>query len=306
MMKAETEQRNPRSTKIDTLSTENILKLINSEDQQVPQAIDDPVIIASIAKVVDAINLAIKKGGHVFYVGAGTSGRLGILDAVETVPTYGVSSELFQGLIAGGNTAIFKAVEGAEDKVELGRQDLIDHHFNQNDFVLGIAASGRTPYVIGALDYARELGAKTGALSCNSGAEISRHADLPIEVVVGPEVVTGSTRMKAGTAQKLVLNMISTTVLINAGKVYGNLMVDVLPTNGKLVNRAKRIIQDATGVSATVAADYYERAQHQPKLAIVMILTERDATAAQALLTAGDGRIAIAVKLAKEADRKQE
>lgn len=172
--------------------------------------------------------------------------------------------------------------------------------------MLGIAASGRTPYVIGALDYAHELGAKTGALSCNSDAEISHHADLPIEVVVGPEVVTGSTRMKAGTAQKLVLNMISTTVLINAGKVYGNLMVDVLPTNGKLVHRAKRIIQDATGVSATVAADYYERAQHQPKLAIVMILTERDATAAQALLTAGDGRIAVAVKLAKEADRKQE
>ncbi|WP_179394261.1 N-acetylmuramic acid 6-phosphate etherase [Lacticaseibacillus absianus] len=299
-MKSETEQRNPRSMNVDTMSTEAILRLINSEDQKVPAAIGQPEVLAAIAQVVAAVDRAIASGGHVFYVGAGTSGRLGVLDAAETVPTYGVSPQLFQSLIAGGEGAMIKAVEGAEDSAALGREDLIARHFAQNDFLLGIAASGRTPYVIGALDYARSLGAETGALSCNPDAEISKHADLPIEVVVGPEVVTGSTRMKAGTAQKLVLNMISTTSMINAGKVYGNLMVDVLPTNEKLVDRAKRIIQAATDVSFEEAATYYERAAHRPKLAIVMILTGQGADAAQALLDACGGRIAQAVKRANQ------
>mgnify|MGYP004471212107 FL=1 len=294
-MIGETEQRNPRSAHIDLLSTKDVLTLINQEDQLVPQVIGQPEVLTAITAVVDAVDRVIANGGRVFYAGAGTSGRLGVLDAAETVPTYGVSPDLFQSLIAGGDQAMVKAVEGAEDSVALGREDLIKRNFTAKDFLLGIAASGRTPYVIGALDYAHELGAVTGALSCNHHAKISAHADLPIEVVVGPEVVTGSTRMKAGTAQKLVLNMISTTSMIHAGKVYGNLMVDVLPTNQKLVQRAKGIIQAATDCSDEVAADYYERAGHHPKLAIVMLLTQQDADSAQALLDACGGRIAQAV-----------
>lgn len=298
-MNAETEQRNPRSMHVDTMSTRDILTLINTEDQTVPAAIGESAVLDAIARVVEAVNETIANGGRVFYAGAGTSGRLGVLDAAETVPTFGVRPTLFVSLIAGGERAMVNAVEGAEDDAELGQQDLIAHEFSAGDFLLGIAASGRTPYVIGALDYARSIGARTGSLSCNPAAEISMHAELPIEVVVGPEVVTGSTRMKAGTAQKLVLNMISTTSMIHAGKVYENLMVDVLPTNRKLVDRAKRIIQAATDVSDGVAAEYYERAHHRPKLAIVMILTQRDAASADALLQAAGGRIAAAVQLAQ-------
>lgn len=298
-MSLETEQRNSRSMTIDTLTTQEILELINEEDQQVPKVIGQPKVLKQIAKVVSAIDWVLSHGGHIFYVGAGTSGRLGVLDAAETVPTYGVNPDLFQSLIAGGEKAMLEAVEGAEDDINQAHFDLVKRGFTRQDFLLGIAASGRTPYVIGALDYARQIGAKTGALSCNSDAEISRHADLPIEVVVGPEVVTGSTRMKAGTAQKLVLNMISTTSMINAGKVYGNLMVDVLPTNQKLVERAKQIICEATGVSYREAEEYYERAHHHSKLAIVMILTGYSENEAQKLLSQNSDRIALAVKHAQ-------
>ena len=223
------------------------------------------------------------------YVGAGTSGRLGILDAVECVPTFGVSPDLVQGFIAGGMKAFTVAVEGAEDSVYLGEEDMKSINLTENDTVIGIAASGRTPYVIGALNYARELNAKTAAISCNKNAEISKHAELVIEIETGPEVLTGSTRLKAGTAQKLVLNMISTASMIGIGKVYENLMVDVLSTNEKLTERSKRIIMEATEVDYETAATYYEKAQHHVKTAIVMILLECSYNEAVQKLTESNG-----------------
>lgn len=291
-----TEQRNQKTTNIDQLSTYDILQLINQEDQTVPSIIGQPEILQQIAQVVTAIKTSLAQGGHVFYAGAGTSGRLGVLDAAETVPTYGVSPTVFQAMIAGGQKAMLTAVEGAEDDPQLGRQDLIERNFGPKDFYLGIAASGRTPYVIGGLDYAHQIGAQTGSLSCNPDAAISQHADFPIEVVTGPEVITGSTRMKAGTAQKLVLNMISTTAMIEAGKVYGNLMVDVQPTNEKLVDRAQRIICEATDCDQETALQTFQKAHKRPKVAIVMILTGLNETAAVEALQANDGRIAKTVQ----------
>ncbi|UQS82084.1 N-acetylmuramic acid 6-phosphate etherase [Bombilactobacillus folatiphilus] len=293
-----TEQQNPHSTHIDELSTQEILTLINQEDQTVPQIIGQKAVLMQITNVVTAIRASLRQGGHIFYGGAGTSGRLAVLDAAETVPTYGVAPTMFQALIAGGEQAMLQAVEGAEDSVELGKQDLVARNFGSHDFYLGIAASGRTPYVIGGLDYARSVGAQTGSLACNPEAELSQHADFPIEVVTGPEVVTGSTRMKAGTAQKLVLNMISTTALIEAGKVYGNLMVDVQPTNAKLIDRAKRIIQRATDCDAATAQTTFDAAHQRPKTAIVMILTQTNERQADQLLQQSDDRIAQAVQLA--------
>ncbi|WP_125769389.1 N-acetylmuramic acid 6-phosphate etherase [Lapidilactobacillus wuchangensis] len=295
-MERMTEKRNDATTHIDTMSTTEILQTINQQDQQVPIAISKAPVIAAITQTVDTIVAGIKQGGRLFYMGAGTSGRLGILDAAECVPTYGTDPELVQGLIAGGAKAVTEAVEGAEDSAELGAQDLKDRHLTANDFVLGIAASGTTPYVIGGLDYATAVGAHTGALSCNENSLIGQHAEVAIEAVVGPEVVTGSTRMKAGTAEKLILNMISTTTMIKLGKVYGNLMVDVKPTNIKLVDRAKRIIHEATGVSMEEAAKFYEAAQHQPKVAIVMINGDVDYAAAEKALRENHGFIAASLK----------
>ena len=229
-----------------------------------------------------------KKDGRLIYMGAGTSGRLGVLDAAECVPTFGVEPEMVVGLIAGGEQAMTVAVEGAEDDIELGAQDLKDLKLTENDMVIGIAASGRTPYVIGGLDYARSIGASTGTIACNKGAEISKHADLPIEVDCGPEFLTGSTRLKSGTAQKLILNMISTISMIGIGKVYNNLMVDVKPTNEKLVERSKRIIMQATEADYETAARYFEAADQNVKLAIVMILTDSTKeVAAEKLIQAG-------------------
>ncbi|WP_225046732.1 N-acetylmuramic acid 6-phosphate etherase [Lacticaseibacillus kribbianus] len=296
-MERTTEARNPASTHIDTMSTEEILATINGQDQLVPQAIADPAVMTPLTALVDAVVARFQRGGRLFYIGAGTSGRLGVLDAAECVPTFGTDPEMVQGLIAGGQAAMTDAVEGAEDSVEGGAADLKARHLSADDFVIGLAASGSTPYVIGGLDFAQAVGAGTGAIACNKNALISAHAAIAVEAVVGPEVVTGSTRMKAGTAEKLLLNMVSTTSMIKLGKVYGNLMVDVKPTNIKLVDRAKRIIAAATGVDFATAADYYDRADHQPKLAIVMINGGVDAARAAAALAQADGFIARALAI---------
>lgn len=257
---------------LDEMSLKQILETMNEEDNSVPIAVANE--LAHIEKVVESVIQSFKVGGRLIYVGAGTSGRLGILDAVECVPTFGVSPETVLGFIAGGMEAFTIAVEGAEDNVEEGEQDMKSAAVSDKDTVIGIAASGRTPYVIGALDYAKEQGASTAAISCNKDAEISKHAEMVIEVETGPEVLTGSTRLKAGTAQKLVLNMISTTSMIGIGKVYQNLMVDVKSTNEKLIERAKRIIMEATQVDYETAGKYYEEANSHVKTAIVMILLQ--------------------------------
>lgn len=270
--KLSTEKRNNKTMKLDEMSLRGILEVMNHEDSSVPSTIASE--LDHIEKVVESVIQSFQSGGRLIYVGAGTSGRLGILDAVECVPTFGVSSEMVQGFIAGGMEAFTTAVEGAEDSVNLGALDMESASVCDKDTVIGIAASGRTPYVIGALDYAREKGAKTVAISCNKDAEISKHAEMAIEVETGPEILTGSTRLKAGTAQKLVLNMISTASMIGIGKVYENLMVDVLSTNEKLTERSKRIIMEATQVDYETAENYYEKAQQQVKTAIVMILLQ--------------------------------
>jgi len=270
--KLSTEKRNNKTMKLDEMSVRGILEVMNQEDSSVPFAIANE--LDHIEKVVESVIQSFQTGGRLIYVGAGTSGRLGILDAVECVPTFGVSPEMVRGFIAGGMEAFTAAVEGAEDSVNLGASDMESASVCDKDTVIGIAASGRTPYVIGALDYAREKGAKTVAISCNKAAEISKHAEMVIELETGPEILTGSTRLKAGTAQKLVLNMISTASMIGIGKVYENLMVDVQSTNEKLTERSKRIIMEATQVDYETAQDYYEKAQQQVKTAIVMILLQ--------------------------------
>ncbi|AMQ07716.1 N-acetylmuramic acid 6-phosphate etherase [Sporosarcina psychrophila] len=270
--KLATEKRNSKTMQLDEMSVRGILEAMNREDSSVPTTIKNE--LDHIEKVVESVIQSFQTGGRLIYVGAGTSGRLGILDAVECVPTFGVSPEMVRGFIAGGMEAFTIAVEGAEDSVNMGALDMESASVCDKDTVIGIAASGRTPYVIGALDYAREKGAKTVAISCNKGAEISKHAEMVIEVETGPEILTGSTRLKAGTAQKLVLNMISTASMIGIGKVYENLMVDVQSTNEKLTERSKRIIMEATQVDYETAENYYEKAQQQVKTAIVMILLQ--------------------------------
>lgn len=282
-----TEKRNHKTLRLDELTTTQILSIMNEEDAVVPKAIKQ--VLPSIEKVVTGVIQSFQKGGRLIYLGAGTSGRLGVLDAAECVPTFGVSSKQVIGLIAGGEKAFIKAVEGAEDSKTLGTKDLKELTLTKNDYVIGIAASGRTPYVIGALDYAKKIGAKTAAISCNLGAEISKHADIAVEAVTGPEILTGSTRLKAGTAQKLILNMISTASMIGTGKVYKNLMVDVKPTNEKLVERAKRIIMEATDCDYKVASNYYQLADAQVKVAIVMILTNTNKEDATAKLEQANG-----------------
>ncbi len=287
--KLTTEKRNERSMNLDTLSTEQVIRLMNEEDAVVPKAIEQ--IVPTIAKAVDAITARFKKNGRLIYIGAGTSGRLGVLDAVECVPTFGVPPEKVVGVIAGGDRAMYRAVEGAEDSPTLGQQDLVALALTKEDVVVGIAASGRTPYVIGALTYAKEVGAETIALSCNQDAEISAFANIAIEVIVGAEVLTGSTRLKAGTAQKLVLNMLSTASMIGIGKVYNNLMVDVQPTNEKLRVRAVRIIQQATECTEEQAQEAFEQSGEQVKIAIVMILFDQTKEQAEETLVQNQGFI---------------
>ncbi|WP_215143127.1 N-acetylmuramic acid 6-phosphate etherase [Exiguobacterium qingdaonense] len=270
--KLATESRNEQTMHLDEMSIEERLTIMNAEDQKVPHVIQNQIPV--IMQVVERVIASFQNGGRLIYIGAGTSGRLGVLDAAECVPTFGVSPDQVIGLIAGGERALIQAVEGAEDNKELAVKDLKALHLSAKDTVIGIAASGRTPYVVGGLDYAREVGAVTASISCNHDAVISRHADYPIEVEVGPEVLTGSTRLKAGTAQKLVLNMISTTSMIGVGKVYENLMVDVQPTNEKLEMRAKRMIAEATGVDSETAARYFASSNGHVKTAIVMILAD--------------------------------
>lgn len=270
--KLTTETRNQKTMRLDTMSTHDVLVLMNQEDQLVPKAVEK--VLPQIESAVEIITTNFKRGGRLFYMGAGTSGRLGVLDAAECVPTFGTNPEMVQGLIAGGMSAMTVAVEGAEDSVKLGQQDLLHAKLTANDTVVGIAASGRTPYVIGGLDYATTIGAATISLACNKGAVMSAHAQTVIEVEVGPEVLTGSTRLKSGTAQKLVLNMLSTVSMIGIGKVYKNLMVDVKPTNEKLVERSKRIIMAATDCSLATATQAFNAADQDVKLAIVMVLTD--------------------------------
>ncbi|MGX7149480.1 N-acetylmuramic acid 6-phosphate etherase [Enterococcus ureasiticus] len=289
-----TESRNKATLALDSFSVREIVEAMNEEDKKVADAVQNET--SSITDLIEAVVTCMENGGSLFYIGAGTSGRLGVLDAAECIPTFNTKPETVQGLIAGGMKAMTIAVEGAEDSLTLAKEDLKARHLKKEDFVLGIAASGRTPYVIGGLEYAREIGAKTGALSCNKNAIISNYADYVIEVEVGPEVLTGSTRLKAGTAQKLVLNMISTASLIRQGKAYQNLMVDVQPTNEKLVERAKRIIVDATDCSMEEAAFYLEDSNQNPKLAIVRILSGESKDVAEQLLQKHKGFVGSAVK----------
>jgi len=266
-----TETRNEKTMNLDEMSIEEFLTVMNEEDAKVAAAVRNE--IPHISKAVEKIVTAFKSGGRLIYIGAGTSGRIGLLDAVECPPTFGTSPEEVVGLIAGGEKAFIKAVEGAEDSEELATHDLKEIKLSKNDIVVGIAASGRTPYVIGGLKYAKEIGASTVAVSCNKGSKIGQEAEIAIEVVNGPEVLTGSTRLKAGTSQKLVCNMLSTASMVGIGKVYGNLMVDVQSTNEKLVERSKRIVMEATSCTYEIAEEYLTKSNQSPKVAIVMILT---------------------------------
>lgn len=290
LQKIATEQRNPNTMNIDTLSTLDMVKLINREDHRAAEAV--ALVTDKIAEAVDVIAARLSTGGRLIYCGAGTSGRLGILDAVECPPTYSTDPETVQALMAGGYGAIFKAVEGAEDSKELGVTDMKSIGFSAKDVLVGIAASGRTPYVLGCMEYAKELGAPTVAVTCCPGSILDSFADIGIAPAPGPEVVTGSTRMKSGTAQKMVLNMLSTGAMIKLGKVYGNLMVDVKPSNEKLVRRCVTIVCSATDCTEEEAVDALEQCGYHPKTAIVMILRSVDAETADRLLEAAGGRIA--------------
>ncbi|UUC41667.1 N-acetylmuramic acid 6-phosphate etherase [Clostridioides difficile] len=289
-----TEGRNKNTLQIDKEDTLGIIELINNEDKTVAYAVEEQK--ESIAKAVNIIVDRMKQGGRLFYIGAGTSGRIGILDATECPPTYGVDFELVQAIIAGGNQAIFKAVEGAEDDKELGKQDIIDRGVTSKDVICGIAASGRTPYVIGAMEYAKELGCAVLSITMNPNSEMSKKADLPINIIVGAEVIMGSTRMKSGTAQKMVCNMLTTASMVKMGKVYSNLMVDVKTSNEKLVERAKRIIMIATNVEYDVAEKFLEEADNSVKLAIFMIKSGLDKDSAKNILDRQEGYISKALK----------
>ncbi|WP_086314095.1 N-acetylmuramic acid 6-phosphate etherase 1 [Enterococcus sp. 7F3_DIV0205] len=284
-----TETRNTRSMNIDQLSTIDMITIINQEDQKVALAVEK--VLPELAEAIDQAAERYKKGGRLIYCGAGTSGRLGALDAIELTPTYSVSPDKAFGLIAGGKEAMFHAVEGAEDSKELAEADLKAHQLTEKDVLISVAASGRTPYAIGAIEYAEKVGALTIAITCNEASEMNRMATFGIAPVVGPEVITGSTRMKAGTAQKMVLNMFSTGVMVKVGNVYQNLMVNVQPTNEKLIQRSIHIIHDATGVGLATAKEYLAQAQNQVAEAIVMIKGEVELTEAKKLLKQNNRRI---------------
>ena len=282
-----TETRNEKTKNFDLLSTGEIISIMNEEDLKVVEAVKQA--LPQIEALIEQTIKAYKKGGRIIYIGAGTSGRLGLMDAVEVVPTF--NSDRFVGLIAGGDNAFVKAVEGAEDSKELCVKDLKNLDLNDKDFVIGIAASGRTPYVIGGLDYAREIGAGTGCVCCNFDTEIAKHCDYPIELSAGPEVVMGSTRLKSGTCQKIVLNMISTATMIGVGKVYGNLMIDVRATNEKLVERCRNIVMAATGCEHEKADEVLKETNNDCKTAIVMILLGVSKEEAQEKLNESEGMI---------------
>ncbi|WP_010630593.1 N-acetylmuramic acid 6-phosphate etherase [Sporolactobacillus vineae] len=286
LSKIDTEQRNPRTLNIDAVPTRDMLKMINSEDARVAAAVDK--IIPDISRAVDAMTEKFVRGGRIIYVGAGTSGRLGFLDAAESVPTFGIKEGRITGLIAGGPEAMRRAVEGAEDDTGLCEQDLKKIQFTAGDVLVGLAASGRTPYVVGGLKYARSIGARTVSVTCNPSGVMNRIVDFPIACEVGPEVITGSTRMKSGTAQKMILNMMSTAIMIKDNKVFSNLMINVQPTNGKLRERARRIVMEITGAAAQEASGLLDQCSYQVPVAIVAKMAGVDtATAGQRLKQAG-------------------
>lgn len=295
------ESRNPETQDIDLLPVTKILEKINSADAQVPAAVRE--VLPAIAEAVEAVVQSFRDGGRLIYMGAGTSGRIGLLDAVECPPTYGVPENMVIPLIAGGEAAVHRAQEGAEDDPELGEVDLKNIDLTSKDVVVGIAASGRTPYVLGGLRYARELGCKTVALACNRSAAIAKEADIAILPEVGPEILTGSTRMKAGTAQKLVLNMITTASMIRLGKSFYNLMVDVKATNNKLMDRTRRIVMEATGVTFEEADRVLNQCDQNAKLAIMMILSRLDRGAAEVALTNANGFLRLALQNLAEREK---
>ena len=293
LTKLTTEQRNPRTMELDSFSSLEIARVMNDENNRVIEAIDR--VLPQVAQAIDWAGEALNAGGRIIYMGAGTSGRLGVLDAVECPPTFGVSYDTVVGLIAGGEGAFVKAAEGAEDDAEAGAADLAALSLESHDMVIGLAASGRTPYVIGGLKYAAEQGCHTVAIACNEHSKIGEVAELAIEPVCGPEVLTGSTRLKAGTAQKLVLNMISTGSMVAAGKVYQNLMVDVKQSNEKLRVRAQNIVMMATECTREQAADALAAADNSVKRAIAMLLLDCDAEQATSALDAAHGHVRAAV-----------
>jgi len=288
-----TEAIDSRFSKIDTLSTIDLLKLFNDGDKSVAEEVAK--VLPKVAEAINEITMRMELGGRLIYVGAGTSGRLGVLDASECIPTFSLEEGLVIGIIAGGDTALRTGIEGAEDVLEGAIEELKKMNFSKKDSLVGIAASGRTPYVVGALKYAKEIGAASIALSCNLNSELSKFADIAIEVDTGAEILAGSTRLKAGTAQKLVLNMISTVSMINLGKTYGNLMVDLQVSNIKLRDRAIRIIQAATSCDVERAQDALRESKDQVKVAIVMILLDSSAERALELLKASGSRVRAAL-----------
>lgn len=291
-----TERSNPKTSRLDEMSIGDILNTMNDEDRTVADAVRQ--VIPQIEAAVEKVAEAFKNGGRLIYIGAGTSGRIGVMDAVECPPTFGTSPDLVKAVLAGGEGAMYVAVEGAEDDEALGAKDLQDLHVDGRDVVIGIAASGRTPYVKGALQYARVCGAATVSLSSNENSLISSYADIPIEVITGPEILTGSTRLRAATSHKMVLNMISTTAMVKTGKVYQNLMVDLNASNFKLRERAKKMVCTITDLDEGKAETVLEETGYNVKQAIVMILAEVGKEKAQSLIEAADGFVGKAVKLA--------
>ena len=289
-----TEQRNPNSMHVDSLSALEIVQLMNQEDKQVPLAIEK--CLPQIAQAVECIVAAFQQGGRLVYIGAGTSGRLGVLDASECPPTFGVSPEMVKGIIAGGERALRHPIEGAEDSKEQAVIDLQTIQFSSKDVLVGIAASGRTPYVIGALEYAKSLGSVTVSIASNTNSAMANIVDIAIDTVVGPEVLTGSSRLKSGTAQKLVLNMLTTASMILMGKCYQNLMVDVQASNEKLKARAIRIVMQATDCDKALAEETLKLADQNAKLAIMMILSGLDRAQAEALLEKHQGKLQLALE----------
>ena len=289
-----TEQRNPNSMHVDSLSALEIVQLMNEEDKQVPLAIEK--CLPQIAQAVERIVAAFQQGGRLVYIGAGTSGRLGVLDASECPPTFGVPPEMVKGIIAGGERALRHPIEGAEDSKTQAVVDLQTIQFSSKDVLVGIAASGRTPYVIGALEYAKSLGSVTVSIASNPNSAMANIVDIAIDTVVGPEVLTGSSRLKSGTAQKLVLNMLTTASMILMGKCYQNLMVDVQASNEKLKARAIRIVMQATDCDKALAEETLKQADQNAKLAIMMILSGLDRAQAEALLEKHHGKLQLALK----------
>ena len=289
-----TEQRNPNSMHVDSLSALEIVQLMNQEDKQVPLAIEK--CLPQIAQAVECVVAAFQQGGRLVYIGAGTSGRLGVLDASECPPTFGVSPEMVKGIIAGGERALRHPIEGAEDSKSQAVVDLQTIQFSSKDVLVGIAASGRTPYVIGALEYAKSLGSVTVSIASNPNSAMANIVDIAIDTVVGPEVLTGSSRLKSGTAQKLVLNMLTTASMILMGKCYQNLMVDVQASNEKLKARAIRIVMQATDCDKALAEETLKQADQNAKLAIMMILSGLDRSQAEALLEKHQGKLQLTLK----------